>query len=303
LLSLPGELRNLIYKFVGQQHFTERHLPSTHQLAGANFLRTCKQVFLEARPYIYQKPFAYVYELCHSTLYWDEIPQKHMGSIDVVIQSFIRDLRFTLPRLPFDRSHEYLEKAQFRPKSLVFIGDFARYDCPKHSIDSQQMHQKCFEKYIYSLHSTLNALPTVEEIHFVDLNRSRLHEDLQTAIPGCQWCFNFRKTENGPVDYRRSCVEMFEFEYQRRNQNLDQRVISNEGRTYTIEKCEKDVAYDYWLYSKRKPGRLMMQTDGRYVSVSEPQERIGVYIYDDWANFCKGWNGGTSVKLIQSPEV
>jgi hypothetical protein len=293
LLSLPGEILNLIYTFVGQQEFTESRLPMTHQLPGANFLRTCKQVYVQAHHYIYQGAIAHAYEPSYYQLYWDELlPETHLESIDMIIQSSVPERKLTLPRGPPDGFYEQLYKAQFRPRTLIVIGDFTTYDCPKHSVNPAESHQELFKMYILNLHHNLTLLPSIETIHFVDLNHSRLPEKLRGELPDCRWCSEHAPTprilpwSSGPVEFEKlSCAEMFECEYERRRKHEHYL----ERFLYTIEKCKVDVEYDYWLHVKSKPGGL---NNGMRINVPDPPERIGVYIYDDWASFCKGWNSG-----------
>jgi hypothetical protein len=293
LLSLPAEILNLIYRFVGQQEFAESHLPMTHRLPGANFLRTCKQVYVQAHHYIYQGAIAYAYEPSYYQLYWDELlPETHLESIDIIIQSSVPERKPTLPRAPPDGFYEQLYKAQFRPTTLILIGDFTSHDCPEHSVNPAESHQEVFKMYILNLHHNLTLLPSIDTIHFVDLNHSRLPEKLRGELPGCRWCSEHASTSrilprsSGLVGFEKlSCAEMLECEYERRPQHEHYL----ERFLYTIEKCTVDVAYDYWLHVKSKLGSL---NNGMRINVPDPHERIGVYIYDDWASFCKGWNSG-----------
>lgn len=174
-ISLPGEIRNLIYKFAFNTSFSHDQLPNTHLLPSCFSLAlTCRQIYHEVHKMIDSNVLVYGLHTMRIRFYQQLAPEKlrllkavilpesRMGDSWIRYQDWSKGI--------YQCVVEQLCASKFHPTTLIFCTDFKRSQMTGHvSGISDAARDARFANALKDLRFALSILKTIRTAYIVDV--------------------------------------------------------------------------------------------------------------------------------------
>jgi hypothetical protein len=174
-INLPGEVRNLIYKFTLNTSFSPNQLPDTHCLpSGSSLALTCRQIYHEVHQMIDSNTLVYALHTMRIR-FFQQLPPERLKLMKAVIlpesrmgDSWIRyhDWRNGI----YQCVVESLCASKFHPTTLIFCTDHRRSQMSWDVIGvSNEARDAGFANALKDLRFALSILHTVRTVYLIDV--------------------------------------------------------------------------------------------------------------------------------------
>lgn len=303
-INLPGEVRNIIYKFAFNTSFSTDQLPDTHRLPSCYLLAlTCRQIYHEVHEMVDSNILVYGFHTMRIR-FFQQLPPERLSLMKAVIlpesgmgNSWTRyhDWRNGI----YECVVEKLCASRFQPTTLIFCTDCQRSQMSGHVAGiSNEARNARFANALQDLRFTLATLCTVRTVYIVNVGAPWFHNTRDS------YADMFEKYFPSDVDKVQNIAQGFTSLYYHgildgsekwgvRRERIPLRIPLKIpwGCNDSLPQGSIGVV-DNDLFVRTKDAEdstadfCLTRTDSH-----SPPSEVAVHIFANWPDFCKAYDG------------
>jgi hypothetical protein len=285
-INLPGEVRNLIYRFTINTCFSPDRLPNPHLLpSGSSLGLTCRQIYHEVHQIIDSNILVYALHTM-KIRFFQELPLERVKLMKAVI---LTDSKMGDSwRRYYDWRHgiyecviEKLCSSEFHPTTLIFCTDHCHSQPPWDDISfSSQYRKSQFTDALHDLRFALSTMHTIRTVFLIDVGAPATRDVYADLFEKCfpshanRFTAEYYDSVQWDVQRERIPVACDAIMVDEASSNKDERKFK---RIMRIEEAANaDNTADFRLTIKK---------------VDLPPCEVAVHIFAHWLDFCKAYDG------------